>query len=190
MRYNRRNAARDDLINADRHMSELFAVWDGIYNGQFTEGPAASNPHPDGWELYPNGANTIVRTNADATAGSHSILGTCVVGATWVGQMNQQKLMPVSVLTTYNVYVSTNASGAAIQCRWGMMCYNTVKANIGLAIAYGPAAPGAGWVETVQQMGAAGTGFVATTRYVRFFFDWTDTTGGSSIYVDNVFITR
>ena len=190
MRYQRRNAARDDLINADRHMSELFSVWDNVYNGQFTEGPMAASPWPDGWELYPGGANTIARTNADATAGSHSILGTCVVGATAVGTMNSQKLMPVSVLSTYNVYVSTNASGGAIQCRWGMMCYNTVKAYLGLAVAYGPAAPGAGWVETVQQMGAAGTAFIATTRYVRFFFDWTDQTGASFIYVDNVFVTR
>lgn len=190
MRYQRRNAARDDLINADRHMSELFAVWDNVYSGQFTEGPVAANPWPDGWEFYPNGANTIERTNADSTAGAHSVLGTCVVGGSWVGYMVQQKLMPVSALTTYNFYVSTNASGAAIQCRWGCWCYTAAKVFIALAVAYGPAAPGAGWVETMQQMGAAGTAFAANTKYARFFFDWTDTTGGSSIYVDNVFITR
>lgn len=192
MRYQRRNAARDDLINADRHLSEIHSLSlgrTGIYNGQFTEGPVASNPWPDGWEFYSNGSNTIVRTNTDSIAGAHCIQGTCNVGATWVGYMLQQKFMPVSALSTFCVYVSTLASGAAITVRWGMACYTAAKAWIGLAIAYN-AAPGAAWVETMQQMGAAGTAFAANTRYVRFYLDFNDQTAASWVRVDNIYINE
>ena len=191
-RYQYRNAAAQDIQAAERQKSTSMPLSIGrrnVYNGEFDAGPVAASPWPDGWELYPNALQTIERTNADSIAGYWSIKGTVdAVGGTAPGSIVQQKLMPVSVLGTYVFRVSTLPSAAGIQCRWGAICYTGPKVLLGTVYAYGPAAPGAGWVRTTANLGVGGTAFVATTKYMRFTFEWTTTTANSFMYVDEIYM--
>ena len=192
MRSQRRNAVRDDLVNADRHTGEILSIplgRPGFYNVAFEQGPVASSLYPDGWEWHPNALQTIARIDTDATAGLYSIQGTVdAIGGTAPGYMLSQHLIPASVLTTYVFRVSMRASGAGIQCSWGAQCYDSTKALLGNVVAYGPAAPGVAWTMNTQNLGSAGTAFIANTRYIRFRFNWTDVTANSWVRVDHVLL--
>jgi len=185
------NAERRELLSSDRRRGIDYPYSLGrlgIYNGQFTEGEIGANPWPDGWEFHPNAGQSIARTNADSIAGAHCVEGgTDAIGGTAPGYMLQQKLMPVSTIGTYVFRVSLKAVDGVTTIRFGAYCYNAAKAFLGSAVAYN-AAPGNVWVRVTQNMGAAGTAFVANTRWMRFWVDWNDTTANTWVRVDDIYL--
>jgi len=181
----------DDLRTIARHRyDEVFTEpvgGHGVWNGAFTQGPDGQWPAIEGWEVHANALQTISRVSTNPLTGSHHVRGLVdAVGGTAPGYMESQRFLPASVLHDYLLYISFYGSAGGINVRSGVRCYNAAKVSLGAVYSYGPAAPGAAWVEQANTHGPGGSAFPAGTRWVRILIDWTTTTANSYVDVDAV----